>query len=106
MVKITYVEFDGTSHQAEVQDGTTVMEGAMNNDIPGIVAECGGCLSCATCHIYVDDEWVSATGEATRQESDMLENVMDRQENSRLSCQIEVESELDGLIVRLPELQI
>ncbi len=106
MAKITYVEFDGTSHQAEVLDGTTIMEGAMNNDIPGIVAKCGGCLSCATCHIYVDDEWVSATGEATQQESDMLECVMDRQENSRLSCQIEVQSELDGLIVRLPELQI
>jgi len=106
MAKITYIEFDGTSHVVDVSSGMSVMEGAINNNIPGIEAECGGACSCATCHVYVDPAWVAATGSAQHIEEDMIECAMDIQETSRLSCQIEVSDELDGLIVRLPELQI
>jgi 2Fe-2S ferredoxin len=106
MAKITYIEFDGTAHAADVAPGLSVMEGAINNNIPGIEAECGGACSCATCHVYVDPAWIEATGSAEHLEGDMLECAMDLQDNSRLSCQIEVSDELDGLIVRMPELQI
>lgn len=106
MAMITYIEFDGTSHVVDVSSGMSVMEGAINNNIPGIEAECGGACSCATCHVYVDPAWVAATGSAQHIEEDMIECAMDIQETSRLSCQIEVSDELDGLIVRLPELQI
>ena len=106
MAKITYIEFDGTSHVADVESGLSVMEGAISNNIPGIEAECGGACSCATCHVYVDPAWTEATGSAEHLEEDMLESAMDLQDNSRLSCQIEVSDELDGLIVRMPELQI
>ncbi len=106
MAKITYIEFDGKSHVVDVAPGMSVMEGAINNNIPGIEAECGGACSCATCHVYVDPAWVAATGSAQHIEEDMIECAMDIQETSRLSCQIEVSDELDGLVVRLPELQI
>ncbi len=106
MAKITYIEFDGTPHVVDVSSGMSVMEGAINNDIPGIEAECGGACSCATCHVYVDSAWVEATGSRQHIEADMIECAMDLQETSRLSCQIEVSDELDGLIVRMPELQI
>jgi len=106
MAKVTYIEFDGTPHIAEVESGLSVMEGAISNNIPGIEAECGGACSCATCHVYVDSAWIEATGSAGHLEEDMLECAMDLQDNSRLSCQIEVSDELDGLIVRMPELQI
>jgi 2Fe-2S ferredoxin len=84
----------------------SVMDGAISNNIPGIEAECGGACSCATCHVYVDPAWVEATGSAQPVEAGMIESAMDLQETSRLSCQIEVSDELDGLIVRMPELQI
>ncbi len=106
MPKITYIEFDGTSHEAEVPAGTSVMEGAIDNNIPGIEAECRGACSCATCHVYVDSAWAKATGTAKDIEQGMLECAMDLQDNSRLSCQISVSDELDGLVVRMPELQI
>lgn len=106
MAKITYIEFDGTSHVVDVAAGMSVMDGAISNNIPGIEAECGGACSCATCHVYVDPAWVEATGSAQPVEAGMIESAMDLQETSRLSCQIEVSDELDGLIVRLPELQI
>lgn len=106
MAKITYIEFNGTPHEADVPSGLSVMEGAIDNNIPGIEAECGGACSCATCHVYVDPAWVAATGTADYLEQDMLECAMDLQETSRLSCQIEVSDELDGLVVRMPELQI
>ena len=106
MARITYIEFDGTPHIADVDSGLSVMEGAISNNIPGIEAECGGACSCATCHVYVDPAWTEATGSAEHLEEDMLESAMDLQDNSRLSCQIEVSDELDGLIVRMPELQI
>lgn len=82
------------------------MEGAIDNNIPGIEAECGGMCSCATCHVYVDPTWVEVTGSPQHIEQDMLESAMDLQDTSRLSCQIEVSDELDGLVVRMPELQI
>ena len=106
MATITYIEFNGTEHAVEVPSGLSVMEGAIDNNIPGIEAECGGACSCATCHVYVDPKWVSITGSPDFMEKDMLECAMDVQENSRLSCQIEVSDELDGLVVRMPELQI
>jgi ferredoxin, 2Fe-2S len=106
MAKITYIEFGGESHVVDVPPGLTVMEGAIDNNIPGIEAECGGACSCATCHVYVDPAWTKATGTAENLEQDMLECAMDLEDSSRLSCQIEVTDELDGLIVRLPELQI
>jgi len=106
MAKITYIEFNGTPHEVHVPSGLSVMEGAIDNNIPGIEAECGGACSCATCHVYVDPAWVEATGRPEHLEQDMLECAMDLQENSRLSCQIEVSDELDGLLVRMPELQI
>ena len=106
MTKITYIEFNGSSHTVDVPNGMSVMEGAINNDISGIEAECGGACSCATCHVYVDPSWVKATGKPQHIESDMLESALDLKESSRLSCQIEVNDELDGLVVRMPELQI
>ena len=106
MAKITYIEFNGTPHDVDVPSGLSVMEGAIDNNIPGIEAECGGMCSCATCHVYVDPTWVEATGSPQHIEQDMLESAMDLQDTSRLSCQIEVSDELDGLVVRMPELQI
>ena len=106
MAKITYIEFNGTPHEVDVPSGLSVMEGAIDNNLPGIEAECGGACSCATCHVYVDPAWIAATGSPDHLEQDMLECAMDLQDNSRLSCQIEVCDELDGLVVRMPELQI
>lgn len=106
MPKITYIEFNGKPHEVDVAVGLSVMEGAINNSVPGIEAECGGCCSCATCHVYVDPDWSEATGKADPLERDMLESVMDLRETSRLSCQITVSEDMDGLVVKLPELQI
>jgi len=106
MAKITYIEFDGTEHIVDVPSGLSVMEGAINNNLPGIEAECGGMCSCATCHVYVDPAWTDATGSPGDIEQGMLESALDLQDESRLSCQIDVGDELDGLIVRMPELQI
>lgn len=105
MARITFVESDGTKHQVEADDGYTVMEVARDNDVPGIEAECGGVGACATCHIYVDQAWTAVAGEAGRTERELLEMVEDRRAESRLSCQIHIRSELDGLMVRLPEVQ-
>ena len=106
MAKITYIEFDGTEHVVDVPSGLSVMEGAIDNNLPGIEAECGGMCSCATCHVYVDPAWTDATGSPGDIEQGMLESALDLQDESRLSCQIDVGDELDGLIVRMPELQI
>ena len=105
MPKITYVEPDGERIEAEGEVGSTVMETAILNGVPGIVAECGGACSCATCHVYVDPEWTDVVGEPKAMEEDMLDFAYDVQPNSRLSCQIKVRDELDGLIVRVPERQ-
>lgn len=105
MPKITYVEFGGREHRVEVPVGISVMRGAVNNNIPGIDADCGGECACATCHVYVDEGWLAKTGTpaAGSQEASMLSFAALAQPNSRLSCQITVSDALDGLIVRLPE---
>ena len=105
MPMIRYIEADGAEYEAEVPVGSTVMQGAVDNMIDGILAECGGCCSCATCHCYVDEAWFDKVGEAEGNEKAMLEMAVDPQLTSRLSCQIEVTEELDGLVVRLPEAQ-
>jgi 2Fe-2S ferredoxin len=105
MVKITYIEHDGTEHAVEATGGLTVMENAIRNMVPGIDADCGGACACATCHVYVDPAWAAKTGERSSMEESMLDFASDVQETSRLSCQIKVSEELDGLVVRLPEQQ-
>jgi 2Fe-2S ferredoxin len=105
MAKITYIEHNGTEHTVEVPNGLTVKDGAINNMIPGILAECGGNCACATCHVYVDPAWTGTVGPPSDVEADMLDFANDPQDNSRLSCQIEVSAELDGLVVRMPESQ-
>jgi len=106
MALVTYIEHSGTEHKVEVPNGLSVMQGALNNDIDAIVAECGGGLACATCHCYVDDAWIDRAGPPSEAEGQMLESTAaERKRGSRLSCQIVVSDELDGLIVRLPETQ-
>ena len=105
MPVVTYISFDGAINEIEVASGTSVMQGAVDNMIDGIVAECGGSCSCATCHCYVDEAWVGKIPPASEMEKDMLECVLEPQPTSRLSCQITVTDELDGLVVRLPESQ-
>ena len=105
MAKITYIEFDGTKHDVEADYGLTLMEAAVKNNVPGIDADCGGACACATCHVYVDPEWAPKTGSADPMEESMLDFAQERQDTSRLSCQIKISDELDGIVVRLPEFQ-
>lgn len=105
MAKITFIEDNGTSRTVEAENGSTVMEAAIRNSIPGIEAECGGACACATCHVYVDPAWVGALKPAQPMEEDMLDFAFDVRDNSRLSCQIKVSDALDGLIVRTPARQ-
>tara|TARA_B100000959_G_C14884361_1_gene583932 strand:- start:895 stop:1215 length:321 start_codon:yes stop_codon:yes gene_type:complete len=105
MPKITYIEHDGTSHEIEADVGTTVMNAALDNLVPGIDADCGGECSCATCHVMIDAAWTDAVGQPNETEESMLDLNPESQENSRLSCQIRVSEELDGLVVNLPEFQ-
>jgi len=105
MVKITYIDDAGTPRTVEAQVGATVMETAIKNGVPGIEAECGGACACATCHVYVDEAWREKVGPPAAMEEDMLDFGYDVRPNSRLSCQIKVSEELDGLVVRTPERQ-
>ena len=105
MVKIKYVEFNGTVHEVEVSKGLSVMEGAVQNSIPGIDADCGGGMSCATCHVYVDENWLDKLPKKEDGEEDMLDMAFEPKKNSRLSCQLIVSDELDGLIVNIPSKQ-
>jgi len=105
MAKITYIEHDGTEHVIDVKTGLTVMEGAVKNNIPGIDADCGGACACATCHVYVDEAWTAKTGAKSAMEESMLDFAEGVEPNSRLSCQIKVTDDLDGLVVRMPESQ-
>lgn len=105
MVKITYIDAAGTSRTVDAQPGATVMETAIKNGVPGIEAECGGACACATCHIYVDEAWRKKVGPPTAMEEDMLDFGYDVRSNSRLSCQIKVSDDLDGLVVHTPERQ-
>ena len=105
MTKITFVQQDGERIETEGQNGATVMETAIMNGIPGIVAECGGACTCATCHVYVDDAWTETVGGPSNMEEDMLDFAFDVKAQSRLSCQIKVRDELDGLVVHVPTRQ-
>ncbi len=105
MAKITFVTFDGARIEANAENGSTVMENAIRNAVPGIDAECGGACACATCHVYVDEDWTSVAGEPETMEEDMLDFAYDVRPNSRLSCRIRVSDDLDGLIVHVPERQ-
>ena len=105
MAKITYITHDNKVHSIEVQNGLTVMEGAVQNDIPGIDADCGGGMACATCHVYVKEEWMDKLPAKEDGEEDMLDMAYEPKKNSRLSCQIIVSDTLDGLVVNIPEKQ-
>ena len=107
MAKITYIEFNGTEHTVDVDKGLTVMEGARDNDIPGIEADCGGACACSTCHVYVDSSWIGKLPPKEDMEEDMLDFAYSPDpKTSRLTCQLEVTDDFDGLIVRMPEKQI
>ena len=106
MAKITYIENNGKSHTVEVAEGLTVMEGAVQNNIPGIDADCGGGMACATCHVYVKDEWFDRINKKNEGEDDMIDQAHEPKKNSRLSCQILVSPEIDGLEVHLPVKQV
>jgi len=105
MAKITYIEHGGAEHVIEVKTGLSVMEGAVKNNIPGIDADCGGACACATCHVYVEAPWLEKTGDKSAMEESMLDFAENVEPNSRLSCQIKVTDDLDGLVVRMPESQ-
>lgn len=105
MPKITFIEHNGAEHTVEAEIGSTVMETAIKNMVPGIEAECGGACACATCHVYVDAAWTAVSGEPEAMEEDMLDFAFDVRPNSRLSCQIKVTVELDGLRLNVPESQ-
>jgi len=106
MPKITYIEHNGTEHTVDVAVGLTVMEGAVNNNVPGIDADCGGACACSTCHAYVNPDWVERLPAREDMEQDMLDFAYEPNERSRLTCQIQVTPEIDGLVLRLPEKQI
>ena len=106
MPKITYIEHDGKTHTIEVASGLSVMEGAVQNNVPGIDADCGGSMACATCHVYVKDEWFNKLPKKEDGEEDMLDMAFEPKKNSRLSCQLMVSDQLDGLVVNLPEKQV
>ena len=106
MVKVTYIAADGTETTVEAEEGASVMQTAIDNDVDGIVGECGGSMMCATCHCYVDEAWEARTGPRHDGEDDMLDCAADEvTPQSRLSCQIRLTPDLDGLRVRLPEAQ-
>ena len=105
MAKITYIEHNGTNHTVDVQNGLTVMEGAVQNNIPGIDADCGGSMACATCHVYVKEDWFDKINKKNEGEYDRLDQAYEPKKNSRLSCQIIVSDDLDGLVVDMPEKQ-
>ena len=106
MSKITYITHDNKTRTIDVQNGLTVMEGAVQNDVPGIDADCGGGMACATCHVYVNDNWSDKLPKKEDGEEDMLDMAFEPRSNSRLSCQLIVSNELDGLIVNIPSKQV
>ena len=105
MPKITYIEHNGKKHTVDVANGLSIMEGAIQNNIPGIDADCGGAMACATCHVYVKEEWFNNLPQKEQGEEDMLDMAFEPKKNSRLSCQIIVSIELDGIVVDLPKKQ-
>jgi len=105
MTRITYIEFNGAEHVVEAQDGKSVMQTALDHLVPGIVGDCGGCCTCATCHGYVDEAWIGRLPPKSDEERMMLDGALNVRESSRLTCQIVVRPELHGLVLRLPESQ-
>ena len=105
MPKITYIEHNGKSHEVEIANGLSVMEGAVQNNIPGIDADCGGSCACATCHVYVDEKWFIKLPKKDSAEEDMLDMAYEPKKFSRLSCQLTVTNELNGLVVKMPSKQ-
>ena len=105
MAKIIYIESNDKSHTVEVANGLSVMEGAVQNDIPGIDADCGGGMACATCHVYVKEEWYDKIPKKKDGEEDMLDMAYEPNQFSRLSCQLTVTDELEGLVVKMPSKQ-
>ena len=105
MPVINYIEFDGTEYSVDVAEGVSLMQGALDNMIDGIIAECGGCCVCCTCHCIIDSAWHEATGTASPEESELLDMLDTKEDGSRLSCQVTVTSAMDGMVVRLPESQ-
>jgi 2Fe-2S ferredoxin len=105
MVKITFIQPDDSQQVVESEPGMTLMEAAKLHNVPGIEAECGGACACATCHVYVDEGWRDKTGSPSQMEEDMLDFAFDVRESSRLSCQIKLTDELDGIVVRVPAKQ-
>ena len=106
MPKITYIDSSGNSKTVDVSSGLSVMEGAIQNNIPGIDADCGGSMACATCHVYVQEKWLDKLNKIEEGEQDMLDMAFEPKKNSRLSCQIIVTDELDGLVVTTPSKQV
>jgi 2Fe-2S ferredoxin len=105
MPTVKFIEHDGTEHIVEGNTGDSLMSAALNNLVPGIDADCGGECSCATCHVLIDESWVTKTGDISDGEDSMLDLNPDRASNSRLSCQISLSDDLDGMVVQLPEFQ-
>ena len=105
MAKVTYKDFQGNSKTIEIENGLSVMEGAIQHDVPGIDADCGGSMACATCHVYVEEKWLSKLPKAEEAEVDMIDMAHEPKKNSRLSCQLIVSDELEGLTVTTPEKQ-
>ena len=106
MPRLTIIEFNGKEHHLETEEGKSVMQAAIDALVPGILADCGGSCSCATCHCYVDESWAARLPQAEVAELDMLECALEPQENSRLSCQLRVTAHTDGLVIRLPKSQV
>ncbi|AOG05698.1 MAG: 2Fe-2S iron-sulfur cluster-binding protein [Bosea sp. (in: a-proteobacteria)] len=105
MPQVTFIDAHGESRTVEGEAGATVMEVAIRNGVPGIEAECGGACACATCHVYVDEAWTAKTGRPEPMEEDMLDFAFEVKPTSRLSCQIKLRDDLDGLVVRTPSRQ-
>ena len=105
MPVINFIEFDGTEYSVDVAEGVSLMQGALDNMIDGIVAECGGCCVCCTCHCMIDPAWQETVGSANAEESELLDMLDSREDGSRLSCQVKVTPAMEGMVVRLPESQ-
>lgn len=105
MTKVTFVQPDGSQKEVDAENGSTLMETAIRNDIPGVIGECGGACTCATCHVYVAEDWTKRVGPPTMMEEDMLDFAYDIRPSSRLSCQVKISDELEGLTIEVPENQ-
>lgn len=106
MGRITFVEHDGTEHSVELEEGKSIMQTAIDNLVPGIDADCGGACACGTCHVIVAEDWVSKMGAASEDENQMLDMSPEKADTSRLSCQVPASSDMDGMVLHLPEFQM